>query len=105
MSKEEVFSYVAGIKAADEWDIDKYVAVKAVMNVLGMPLMSAKDEFKRGHRQCLEFLRQNVPDSNHEAKERRRRLLLWATEARGGRGQSEDWSKLMQAINEMAALT
>ncbi|HEY3483691.1 MAG TPA: hypothetical protein VGL02_32915 [Streptomyces sp.] len=105
MDKEGVFSVVAGVACRDEREIDKLVAVKAVMNVLGVPMISTKDKFKEGHRQCLDFLRRNVSDDDHDAKEKRRRLLLWATEGRAERGQHESWSDLTRAVEEMAILT
>jgi hypothetical protein len=100
MSEELVFSRVAGAEFVDEREIDRFVAVKAVFNVLGPPSMDRRSSFKEGHKQCLEFLR-GESDSKHHVKEQRRRLLLWATEGRAERGQIEDWSKLIQAVEEM----
>lgn len=100
MSEELVFSRVAGAAFADEREIDRFVAVKAVINVLGPPSMDRRSSFKEGHAQFFKFLR-SESDAKHHVKEQRRRLLLWATEGRAERGQIEDWPKLIQAVEEL----
>ncbi|SFW11720.1 hypothetical protein [Amycolatopsis australiensis] len=101
MSEELVFSHVAGAAFRDEREIDRFVAMKAVFNVLGPPSMDRRGAFKEGHMHCFKFLRSGFSDSQHHVKEQRRRMLLWATKGRAERGQIEDWSRLIQAIEEM----